>query len=82
MRVEYQRRVRSAWCGPSAPGNDFHNFKAVAGLDLPLGELRGGNRFAVLLNDDAARQQVLSDQKIRERTGRLERDLLPIGDDK
>lgn len=37
-------------------GDDLDNFQAVPGLNLPMGEFRGGNGFAVVFHDDASRE--------------------------
>ena len=50
----------------SAPGDDFDDFESVAGLELALRKLGRGDRFPVVLNDDATREKVLSGQELLE----------------
>ena len=38
----------------SAPGDDFDNFKTIAGLKLAMGKFGRSDGFAVMLNDDAS----------------------------
>jgi hypothetical protein len=44
-----------------AAGDDFDDFEAVAGLELALGEFGGRDGFAVVFDNDAAREEVLGD---------------------
>ena len=52
-----------------ASRNNLHNFEAIARLDFPAIELGRGNGLAVMLDDNAARQQSLSEQEFVERAG-------------
>jgi hypothetical protein len=44
-----------------AAGDDFDDFEAVAGLELALGKFGRGDRFAIVFDDNAAREEVLGD---------------------
>ena len=51
------------------------------GVQLAFGEFGRGNRIAVVLDDDAAREKVLRDEEFLERARQLSRHLLAIRDD-
>src|ERR1700690_3974441 len=62
--------------------DDFDYFQPVARVEPPLGKFRRRDRLAVVLHDDAARQQVLRDQKFLNRARQLRLDGLSVGGDK
>lgn len=43
----------------SAPGDDFDDFEAIAGLELAMGKFGRGDSFTVMFDDDAAWQKLL-----------------------
>jgi len=49
--------------------DDLHNFEAVTRFKAALGEFGRGNGFAVVFDHNAARQEVLGDQKVPDRAG-------------
>jgi hypothetical protein len=61
--------------------NDFDDLEAVAGLELALRKFRGRYGFAVMFNNDAARQEILGGQKLFERAWQLALDAASVGDD-
>src|ERR1035438_163812 len=65
----------------SSPGDDLHNLQPVACAKLALGEFRWRHGFAVVLDDDAARQEILSNQKLFKRTREAGAHFLCVGDD-
>ena len=65
----------------SSARDDVDDFQAVPHVDGALGKLRRRNRLAVMLDDHAARQQLLRLQKDFERAGERCRYGLAIGND-
>ena len=65
----------------SAARDDFYDFQPVARVKPPTGKFRWCDRLAVVLHDDAARQQLLRDQKILNRARQLRLDWLAVGGD-
>lgn len=61
--------------------HDFHNFKAIAGLEQACGKFRRGHRFTVVLNHDAPWEEVLADEEGLQRARQGCFNLLPICDD-
>ena len=65
----------------SSPRDNLHDFQAVAGVELALGEFRRRDRGAIVLHHDAARQQTLREQKFLDGARQPGRDRLSVGDD-
>jgi hypothetical protein len=65
----------------SSPCDDLHDFKPVTRLELSASELRRSHGFPVVLDHDAAREQLLLDEKLLNGTRQLQRNRLPIGRD-
>ena len=63
------------------PSDDFDDFETVTGLELALGKFGRSDGFAVVLDDDAARQEILSEQKLFECTRKIALDWSSVGDD-
>ena len=66
---------------PSPARDDFDDFQPVARVEPAPGKFRRRDRLAVVLHDDAARQQVLRDQKFLNRARQLRLDWLAVGGD-
>ena len=67
---------------PSAAGHNPDDLQPVPRLELALGKLRRGYRFAVVLHHHAAGQELLREQELFQRARHLGRHFLPVGDDK
>ena len=65
----------------STARDDFYNFQPVARVEPPLGKFRRRDRLAVVLHHDAARQQVLRDEKFLNRARQLCLDWLSVSND-
>ena len=66
---------------PSTARDDFYDFQFVARVQLPSRKFRRRDRLAVVLHDDAARQQILRDQKFLNRARQLRLDRISVGGD-
>jgi len=70
------------FCNARSPArDDFDDFQPVARIEPAPGKFRRRDRLAVVLHDDAARQQVLRDQKFLNRARQLRLDWLAVGGD-
>src|SRR4051794_9577689 len=65
----------------SATGHDVDNFQTIAGAQVALSELRRRNGLAVVFHDHTARQKILLEEKLFNRTRKLNTHSLAIGDD-
>jgi hypothetical protein len=67
--------------GHLTTSDDFDNFEAVAGLELALGKFGGCDGLAVVFDDDAARKQVLREEKLLKGARKVALDSAVVGDD-
>ena len=51
--------------------HDFYDFQFVTGIQLAFGKFGGRDGLGVVLDDDAAWQEFLREQKLLEGTGQL-----------
>lgn len=65
----------------SAARDDLNDFEPVAGTDAARGELGRGDRFAIVLDHNAAREELLGKKKRFEGAGELRGDFATIGND-
>jgi hypothetical protein len=49
---------------PSSPRHNLHDFQPVAGLQLAISEIGRGHCFPIVLDDNAAGQNLLRDEKL------------------
>src|SRR5439155_26607 len=61
--------------------DDLDDLQAVAGGELPLRELGRRDGLAIVLDDDAAREQALRDEERLDGAGERRRGGLAVGDD-
>jgi hypothetical protein len=52
------------WQPLSATGDDLYNLQPIAWTKLAAGELRGRDGVAIVLDDHAAREKLLSDEEL------------------
>jgi hypothetical protein len=62
-------------------GDDFNDFKPVARLEAAGRELGRGDRLAVMLDHDTARQEPLRHQESFQRARQFGLEFLSVGDD-
>ena len=64
------------------PRHDFDDFQPVALGERAAAEFRGRDRLAVVLHHDAAREELIVNEKLLDGAGQRGGDFPSVGDDK